>query len=102
MNIIDNSLNPKFKAFVDHIAYLSDSFRVFPRLILLFWFWIGVEVTEWFTAMNGNDITAGVGGLVTGIFASLAAYGKFYVESGPRTPRQVAVAQQLNKEASND
>ncbi|QJT70958.1 hypothetical protein GR7B_00160 [Vibrio phage vB_VcorM_GR7B] len=76
-------LNKSFKSFVDHIAYFQDANRIFPKLILLFWGWVGYSLIDWVT--NIDDVSligAGIGSLVTGVFASGAAYGKFYVETG--------------------
>ncbi|QJT71171.1 hypothetical protein GR11A_00134 [Vibrio phage vB_VcorM_GR11A] len=78
------ALNPKFKSFVDHIAYFQNKNRLFPKLILAFWGWVGYELIRWITSVPDlSQIGMGAGSVVTGVFMSIAAYGKFYVETGP-------------------
>jgi len=67
-----------------NLSSLMNEFRVWPRAQLVFWGAMVYKITEWATALP--DISNGQAAIVSTVYVSAAAYGKFYGETDIKKP----------------
>jgi len=63
------------------LANFQKEHRVWPKAQLIFWGVIVYRITEW--AMELPDISTAQAAIVSTVYVSAAAYGKFYGETDP-------------------